>query len=285
MLTESAVPHRFRFIAASLTAFLLSCLPRTAAADEVWLAARPFSPAVGALTAISLNTGEYFKGEPLPISASQAAAVHLYSRTAPTDLGAQLPPDQGLPDMRLTLPVAGTYMLAYDSHPDQISLPADKFHAYLHEEGLDAIIRQREEDGNAEQPGRERYRRHLKTLLRVGGKSDGTYSALTGQRLEIVPASDPLARSAGDKLTFTLFFDSKPLAGALVKAWHKHDEQTLTIRAQTGDGGKVGFNLPYAGVWMISAMHMLPATDTPDIDWDSFRGSLTFELAGKSFGR
>lgn len=247
--------------------------------------ASPFSPAVGALTALGLYAGEYFSGKPLPISASHAAAVHLYSRGAPTDIGAQLPSDQALPEMRLSLPAAGTYMLAYDSHPEEISLPADSFHAYLHEEGLDAIIRQRESDGNAEQPGRERYRRHLKTLLRVGGKSDGTYSVLTGQRLEIVPASDPLARAAGDKLTFTLFFDSKPLSGALVKAWHKQDEQTLTIRARTGDGGKVGFNLPHAGVWMISAVHMLPATDMPDVDWDSFRGSLTFELAGKRSGR
>jgi hypothetical protein len=283
MLTESAMPYRLRFTAASLVAFLL--LPQAAAAHEFWMMARPFSPAVGAPTALSLYVGEFFSGELLPIAASQAAAIHLYSKTAPTDLGAQLPPDQALPALKLSLPAPGTYMLAYDSNPTQISLSADKFHAYLHEEGLDAIIRQRESDGNAEQPGRERYRRHVKTLLRVGGKSDGTYSVLTGQRLEIVPTSDPLARSAGDKLTFTLFFDSKPLAGALVKAWHKQDEQTLSIRARTGADGKVIFNLPYAGVWMISVVHMLPVTDTPDIDWDSFWGNLTFELAGKRQGR
>lgn len=283
MLTELAMSYRLRFIAASLAASLL--IPQAVAADACWLMARPFSPAVGAPTALSLYAGEFFSGELLPIEAAQAAAIHLYSRAAPTDVGAQLPPDQALHELKLSLPAAGTYMLAYDSNPEQINVSADKFHAYLHEEGLDAVIRQRESDGNAEQPGRERYRRHLKTLLRVGGKSDGTYSVLTGQRLEIVPTSDPLARSAGDKLTFTLFFDSKPLAGALAKAWHRHDEQTLTIRARTGADGKVDFNLPYAGVWMISVVHMLPVTDTPDIDWDSFRGNLTFELAGKRSGR
>lgn len=283
MSTESAMPYRLALIAASIAASL--SFPRAAAADEGWMMAKPFSPAVGAPVSLSLHAGELFTGEALPVDAARTAAILLYSRAAPTNLGAQLPADQSLPELKLSLPAAGTYMLAYDSNPDQATLSADKFHAYLHEEGLDSVIRQRESDGNAEQPGRERYRRHLKTLLRVGGKSDGTYSVLTGQRLEIVPASDPLARSAGDKLTFTLFFDSKPLPGALVKAWHRQEEQLLTIRARTGADGKVGFNLPHAGVWMISAAHMLPAGDSQEVDWDSFQGSLTFELAGKRLGR
>jgi uncharacterized GH25 family protein len=125
----------------------------------------------------------------------------------------------------------------------------------------------------------------VKTLVGVGGKSDGTYAALTGQRLEIVPAADPLSRAAGDTLAFTLFFDSKPLASALVKAWHTHDGQTVIIRTHTGADGKASVTLPFAGVWMLSAVHMIPAEGVSDIDWDSFRSSLSFELAATAGDR
>jgi hypothetical protein len=272
-----------RLGAACAVLALLTSVP--AAAHEFWMMAKPFSPAVGAPTSITLHVGEYFQGDLLPIASRQTAALLLYSKGKPRDLQSQLPVDTVLPELQMTFPNAGTYMLAYDSNPTQIALAPDKFHVYLHDEGLDHIIRQREEAGNATAPGRERYRRNVKTLLRVGGKSDGSYAALTGQRLEIVPTSDPLAKSAGDNLSFTLFFDSKPLSNALVKAWHKREGQTIMIRARSGADGKVRFGLPYAGPWMISVVHMVPAIDAPDVDWDSFWGNLTFELAGKRSGR
>jgi hypothetical protein len=265
-------------IAAAFLAFLV-CVPLSA--HEFWMMAKPFSPAVGAVTVLTLNVGEYFSGDLIPFAGSQAAALQLYSKAAPRDLREQLPPETALPELPLSFTVPGTYLVAFDSNPTQIILSADKFHAYLHDEGLDAVIRQREEAGTADTPGRERYRRHVKTLLRVGGKSDGTYAALTGQRLEIVPSVDPLAKSAGDTLRFTLFFDSKPLPNALVKAWHKRDGQTVIIRARTGADGKVRFTLPFAGTWMISVVHMIAVTDSPDFDWDSFWGNLTFELAAR----
>ncbi len=265
---------------AVLAALALIAWPPSVA-HEFWMMARPFSPAIGATTALTLHVGEYFSGELLPFAAPQAAALQLYSKSATRDLRERLPADNALPELALAFTTPGTYLVAFDSNPNRITLSPDRFHAYLHDEGLDAIIRRREADGNAGTPGRERYRRHVKTLLRVGGKSDGTYAALTGQRLEIVPSTDPLARAAGDTLAFTLFFDNKPLADALVKAWHKRGAQTFIIRARTGADGKVGFTLPFAGVWMISVVHMVPASEATDFDWDSFWGNLTFELAAR----
>lgn len=272
--------NRFRTIAAVL-AFAVT-LP--AAAREFWMMAKPFSQTVGGVISLTLNAGEYFSGDVVPFAVPQSAALHLYSKETPRDLRGQLPPDAALPELQVSFTSPGTYMLAYDSNPEQTTLSADRFHAYLHDEGLDDVIRLREAAGTAAEPARERYRRHVKTLLRVGGKTDGTYAALTGQRLEIVPTADPLAKAAGDTLAFTLFFDSKPLTNALVKAWHQHEGQTLIIRAYTGNEGKVNFTLPFAGPWMISVVHMIAATDSADLDWDSFSGSLTFELAPKRRG-
>ena len=253
-------------------------LPGTA--HEFWLWSETFSPPVGASVRLTLNVGEYFVGDLAGFSAQSTASLRRYATGVDQDLSARARTATPRAEFRLELAHAGTHLVAYDGNPTQITLAADKFHAYLHDEGLDAIVQQREDAKTAGMPGRERYRRCVKTLLKVGGKSDATYAVRTAQRLEILPLSDPLATAVGGPLEFSLLFDGKPIANRLVKAWHKRDRQTVMIRAISNDAGKVVFNLPYAGPWMISIVHMIPATDTADADWDSYWGNLTFELAG-----
>ena len=276
-----------------LLLFLAVCVgvssARIAQAHEFW-----FEPVTASLTAgdtarLDLRVGEFFEGEVMGFSATQTAALRQYSASGSKDLRALLPPPSrgAVATLNLPLPAPGSYLFAFDSQPNQISLPAATFHAYLHDEGLDFIKTQREATGNAEKPGRERYRRHVKTLLRVGDTAsagaapaiaDKTYATRTGQRLEIVPSNDPLAMKPGDALGLQVLFDDKPLAGALLKAWNRQGGQTLIIRAKTSVDGKATFNLPYAGGWMISVVHMVPATGAKDLDWDSLWGNLSFKL-------
>jgi len=179
----------------------------------------------------------------------------------------------------VTLARAGTHLLALDTHPSEIVLEAGKFHAYLHEEGLQSVIAAREAARTATTPGRERYRRHIKTLVQVGPVSDPTALARTGQLLEIVPLVDPLRRAAGKDIGFQVVFDGRPLAGALVKFWHRRGGQTLIVRTVTDPQGRVTLTPPWAGTWMASVVHMVPAKDSPNHDWDSHWGNLSFELS------
>ncbi len=262
-------------------------------AHEFW-----FEPVTAPLTAggtvqLDLRVGEFFEGEQMGFSAPQTVGLRQYSAAGGKDLRAMLPsPSRGaVATLELPLPSPGSYLVAFDSQPSQISLPAGTFHAYLHDEGLDFIKTQREAAGAAEKPGRERYRRHVKTLLRVGNApgsnssaataaaADKTFATRTGQRLEIVPSNDPLTMKPGDALGLQVLFDDKPLAGALLKAWNRQKGQTLIIRAITSGDGKATFNLPYAGGWMISVVHMVPVKGANDIDWDSLWGNLSFNLA------
>ena len=83
-------------------------------------------------------------------------------------------------------------------------------------------------------------------------------------------------------MRFQVLFEGKPLANRVVKAWYKRAGQTLLIRTRSDSGGNVAFNLPYAGPWMLSVVHMLAATETAEADWDSYWGNLTFDLPGRS---
>jgi hypothetical protein len=256
-------------------------------AHEFWFEPVTTPLAAGDTAKLDLRVGEFFEGETMGFATAQTAALRQHTASGNKDLRSLLPPPSrgAVPTLSLQALAAGTHMVSFDSQPNQISLSADRFHAYLHDEGLDFVKDQREATGNGAKPGRERYRRHVKTLLSVGTASgaavagpDMTYALRTGQRLEIVPSNDPLLMKPGDALGLQLFFDDRPLAGALLKAWNKQGGQTLIIRAKTSVDGKASFNLPYAGGWMVSVVHMVPTRGVKDVDWDSHWGNLSFHL-------
>ena len=228
---------------------------------------------------MTLRVGEFFTGELVGITAAHALSLRALSGGKDDNLFAKVPTDTAQPTLRLSFAQPGSHVLAYESRPSQVVLPADKFHAYLHDEGLDWVIRQREAAGTAANPGRERFRRSATALVKVGGQSDGAATRRTGQRVEITPLEDPLALSAGATLRFELRFDGQPRPGVLVKAWHKQSGQVTTIRTITNAQGGFEMTLPFAGHWMLNAVHMVAATDSNDVDWDSFWGSLSFTLA------
>ena len=267
-----------------LNAMLLAAT--RAIAHEFWL--EPLAPvAVSGTAQLTLRVGEFFGGELVGFSTAQTAAIRQYTGTENRNLRAMLPLRNPVAALDLPLTTAGTQMVIFESQPSMISLPAGKFEAYLHDEGLDFITARRQATGASESPGRERYRRFVKTLFSAAPVStrtlaaaasapDMTYAVHSGQRLEVVPLADPLLTPAGEILGIRVLFEDQPLVGALLKAWHRHDGQTVMIRAKTSADGTASFNLPFSGAWMISVVHMIPAAGTKDIDWDSLWGNLSF---------
>ena len=270
-----------RFFRNAALVLVTSAASLSVLAHEFWIETAPASPAVGAPVLMSLWVGQLFTGERVGVTASHAKSLRVLSAGGTRDLGALVPKESMLPALRLTFPQPGSHVLAYESHPSQVVLEADKFHAYLRDEGLDWVIQQREAEGTAATPGRERFRRSAKALLAVAGRSDGASTSLTGLRMEITPLEDPLARAAGDTLRFELRFEGQPRAGVLVKAWHKEGQQPSVIRATTDAQGRFELTLPSSGKWMLNAVHMTAATGSPEVDWDSFWGSLSFTLQAR----
>ena len=256
-------------------------------AHEFWMVPVTTPLAVGGTARVGLKVGEFFEGDALGFSAPQTVALRAYTAAGAQDLLPLLALRGAVAELPVRLSTPGTTLLAFDSQPNTISLSADRFHAYLHDEGLDFIKTRREATGSANKPGRERYRRFVKTLLRAQGPgtttADPTFGMVVGQQLEVVPLNDPLAVVPGGQLGIQVLFEGQPLAGALLKAWHKGNDkeqgQTLIIRSTTQADGKATFTLPHAGAWMVSVVHMVPAVGVKDIDWDSLWGNLTFGVA------
>ncbi len=250
-----------------------------AAAHEFWMLPDKFVVAPGESVRVSLAVGQNFVGDTVGISPTLVTRLRRFSATVSVDLLARLP-RQPVGQIAIALPRAGSYVIALDTHPSEIALEAPLFHAYLRDEGLDWVIAAREADGTAASPGRERYRRNIKTLVQAGDKPDASYRQRTGQRLEIVPLADPSDPRNAASASFQVFFDNRPLANALLKFWRQTSGKSIAIRAISDGNGMVTATLAPAGVWMASVVHMTRVTDSPDHDWDSHWGNLTFRLAG-----
>ena len=247
-------------------------------AHEFWMLPGSFHVPVGQAAPLSLAVGENFAGEPLAFSPALVARLRQITAQGSTELPTRTLPGATSPHIALQLARAGTHLVALDTHPSFIELEAGKFNDYLRLEGLQAVLLAREQAGLAGTPGRERYRRNVKTLVEAGGRSDETFARRTGQRLEIVPGADPFRITAPAPLSFRVLFDGRPLPKALLKVWQRGAGGVTALQAVTDARGAATLALPATGTWMASVVHMVPVRDTPGVDWDSYWGNLTFSL-------
>ncbi len=96
---------------------------------------------------------------------------------------------------------------------------------------------------------------YCKVIVVVGDAREGDplrYSEL-GQRLEIVPQSDPvkLLKQAG-RLEVQVLFEREPLAGVVVKAVPREAPLDGMLKARTDEIGLVDFALDHSGLWMLA---------------------------------
>ncbi len=258
--------------------FLLMCITTSAWTHEFWVMPDRFSPAVGEQVTLSLRVGENFVGDPVGFGSPVVDSLRWFNKTEAVDLTPQLPGTLDQDSVILTFERTGSQWISIDTKPFFATLSPDSFNAYLREEGLDQILARRRASGQDDLPGRERYRRHIKTLLTVGGQSDLAAVPQTGQMLEFVPLDEPARLKAGDALRLQVLFDGKPLTDALVKLWHQKEGQITVLRTRTDARGLSITKLPWSGVWMASVVHMVSINDDPQWDWDSHWGNLTFEI-------
>jgi uncharacterized GH25 family protein len=256
-------------IAASLS------LAAIAAGHVFWVQPMFFSPKVGDIVKINLRVGDTFPGERTPRNDEK---IETFIVVGPRGQEPALGRDADTTAAIYRPKEPGTYVIAYRSKPSSVSLPADKFEAYLKEKGLEKIIGKRAESGQSERPGSEIYSRSAKAFLRCGDAStpDAAKKDLSF-RVEIIPDADPAALRAGESFGLVVKSEGKPLENALIEA-RTPDHTTIKLTARTDSAGHASFTLPHAGMWIIDTVDMLPAALDSGADWESIWASLAFEV-------
>lgn len=258
------------FVAAALTA--------TCAGHEFWIQPSSFSPPADSVVQLGLRVGDGFPGE--PVKRNPDRIVRFFARGPKGEedvLGVSGRDPAGM--LKVTQP--GLMQVGYRSNHAFVQLDAEKFEAYLREEGLDAILALRKERGESDKPGKEAYSRCAKAILLVGGSATADeklrIDAPLGLTLELVAGVVPATLKPGDELPVRLLHDGKPLGGVLIKAY-PGGSAVAAVRVRTDAAGQARLKLPQAGVWMLAAVHMQAAPAGVDADWESTWASLTFEL-------
>jgi uncharacterized GH25 family protein len=257
---------------------LLLILCTSLRAHDMWIQPANFSPAAGDIVSLRLLVGQDFLGDPLPRDPTliRQFVVQDHAGRKPV-----IGRDGANPAGFIRVAEPGLNVVGYFSNPSSVEETAQQFNKYLTDEGLDTAAALRASRKQTGSNVRELFTRCAKTLVAADG-TGGADTAL-GFTLELVAERNPYTLHAGEELPLRLTYESHPLAGALVIAMNRHNPADK-IRARTGSDGRVKLRLPASGMWLVKAVHMVPAPPASQADWQSYWASLTFNLPGNAGG-
>jgi uncharacterized GH25 family protein len=161
-----------------------------------------------------------------------------------------------------------------------IELGPEDFKEYLEHEGLEDMIAERKEKGLENQAVREKYSKHVKAILQVGGARTDHFLKEFGYPIEFVPVKNPYTLKVGDKATFKLLLNGKPLAGQGVHISSRKDGVNpfaKEIPSRTDDEGQVSFEITETGHWYVATIHMVESLEE-DVEYESNWATITFEI-------
>lgn len=259
-------------------ALLLSALwlaIAAAQAHEFWIEPSSFRPAAGAPFDVDVRVGEQFRGDSLiylPESFERFVTLNARGQKRVEGIAGDDPA------ARLTVTEPGLLLIAYQSTRYTLDMDAPTFEHYLKKEGLEHLPAVRARRDAQGKPVREAYSRYAKSLLAVDGRYEGfDFKKPIGLRLEIVPLTPIYRAPPNPAVEVELLYENRPLAGALMVAFSKTQPKTR-LEQRTDARGRARFVLPHADVWLLNAVHMIPAPPAAKADWESFWASLSFEM-------
>jgi uncharacterized GH25 family protein len=263
----------FRRLGCLVAAIVLSGASLTA--HDMWIDPTTFSPESGQIVGVRLRVGQDLLGDPLP---RDPALINQFVFEDATGRKPLVGRDGADPAGFLRVAAPGVVVIGYHSNPSAVELTPEKFHQYLKEEGLDAVAALRARRNETGAKAREIFSRCAKSLLLSGTAKEEQGDRPLGFTLELVAERNPYTIRAGQELPVRLTYENRPLAGALVVAMNRRNP-SQKLSARTDNDGRVRFRLPTGGMWLVKAVHMIPAPAGANAEWASFWASLTFDLS------
>jgi uncharacterized GH25 family protein len=243
-------------------------------AHDMWIEPATFFPSSGQIVGVKLRVGEDLLGDPIGRSAT---LINEFIVQDPAGRHPVIGREGSDPAGFIRASMPGLQIIGYRSNASAVELEAAKFNQYLKEEGLDAVAAARARRNETGKRVRELFSRHAKSLVLTGPATEAQADRALGFPLELVAERNPYALRAGQELPVRLTYEGRPLAGALVVAFNRlNPMEKLTARSDAD--GRVRFSVKDKGVWLVKAVHMVPAPADANADWVSYWASLTFEL-------
>jgi uncharacterized GH25 family protein len=262
-------------------AALLLGLGLLLSAHDYWFSASAFVLKKGETLRLRLLVGDDLEPEEERVfQRHKTVSFQLHTATGTENL---LPAakDSSLPALQKRLDFNGLGLISMERNFSQLEMDSVKFHRYLIHEFLVDAMEAREQPGRKHRIERERYARAIKALVQVGtpAATDETYRKRLGHKIELILLQNPYRLKPGSLLEAQLFFEGKPLVKKVLMALHKQPDGKFTeLITYTDEEGIARFKLNRPGPWVLRTTHLLPCAGCPDVDWESFWTSYSFEL-------
>lgn len=272
-------PSPRRFAAVLLAGIVALAAP--ALAHDFWIQPDAFRVAPGDTVPLSLQVGH---GTGRERSAMPLRRIARFDATGPgarrVDLRKRLQIGGATGDATVAFARPGLYVVALATDDTAISrLPADKFNAYLKEEGLAPASTLRARLGRTQAEGVERYGRRTKTLVQVGApdaKAQAHALRPVGLSLELVPEANPYAVPRPARLPVRVYYRGRPLAGAQVKRIDLDNDALPAQIRRTDAAGRAVFAMPTRGRWLLAVAWTRPLIGSGQADFETVFSSLSF---------
>jgi uncharacterized GH25 family protein len=254
-----------------------------AGAHEMFLKPATFQVAPGAKTTVALFNGTIDKSEN-PITRDRMKAVTVVGGgKVVTPADANWHDDKVTSYLDMTAGAPGTYVVGVSTAPKIIELSADNFEEYLRHDGIEDTLKARQDAKVPRTSVRERYSKHVKTILQVGDAQSDDYAKPLGFPAEILLAKNPGGVKVGDTLAFKALIKGQPMGGQLVYASYEGAPTGgATVghpgaqRLRTDAAGGASFKVTHSGRWYVTLINMQPATG--DATYESNWATVTFEI-------
>lgn len=179
----------------------------------------------------------------------------------------------------------GQRIVAVTLQPRSVRESAEGFRRYLTLEGAPEALERYDREGKLPTDSiTRRYAKYAKTLVEVGAGGPRAFSRVAGHPAEFVPMADPATLAPGDTLPVRFLYRGQPLAGAHVHAGSvqslSSDEAERAVTLETDAEGVARVPIERGGLWNVRALHIVPADEGSDADWDTHWVTLVFGVDG-----
>jgi hypothetical protein len=257
-----------------LRLILFAVMP--ALAHDLYLMPETFRPRPGQTIEVAFHNGDAFPQSESGVAVSRLRDTNLRGRTETVPL-TNLQETRQKTTAQVRVNKEGCLLLTGRTLPRRIELAPEKFESYLKGEGLGEVIDWRKANGESSKPGRERYSKYVKSLLQ-SGPCDEYYQSVVGFVIEIIPEQNPYGKRPGSQLPIQILFRGRPAAGLKVEVSVFANGRTSTQAAGVSDShGRVQVPLAASGIYRLHVIKM-ERREAPEIDWESFWATLTFEV-------
>lgn len=271
----------YALVGLGTSVFLATAL--AASAHEMFLKPQSFYLAPNTSTAVALYNGTFDKSEN-PITRTRMGDVSVMTGGKVSHPGLELWRDDKVTSyLGVALKGPGTYVVGVSTKPKIIELSADAFEEYLKHDGIEDVLKARQGAKTPRTSVRERYSKHVRTILQVGGTQTDDFSRPLGYPAEILLQTNPAALKVGDTLSFKALRKGQPMKGQLVYAsfdgFHGHSPDgghINAVRLRTDEAGMGSFKISRPGKWYVTLINMQKVTG--DADYESNWSTVTFEV-------